>query len=272
MAKKVTIHTGGPAYMASYTDMMMALLAFFILLNTLTHPKQASGFKAGVGEVKNALGIKGGIGVSDQIFQGKGGANAPNSEKKEKDPGDLIGFDKELIENMGESGTTNVNAEDKKKDKFFKVKIPYQFEENDFQISIGFSEYLKKMGLAFALNNFNIKVKYFSNSKNLSEDENRQLSIRRTIYIMKKLEKYNLKLSSGIYKKDNLVFLDDAYFKKRILKKKKKKITAWGPKQKKEMEAERLKNEIEEQKRIDKLKKEEKKIPNQLGYFYITLN
>ena len=68
-----------------------------------------------------------------------------------------------------------------------------------------------------------------------------------------------------------MIFLDNTYFKKQILTKKKKRIAAWGPKQKKEMEIARDKEFELEKKSLEELNKKIKKIPNQLGYFYITL-
>ena len=49
-----------PAYMGLYSSLMILLLAFFILLNSMATVQEA-GFKAGIGKVQNAFGWKGGV-------------------------------------------------------------------------------------------------------------------------------------------------------------------------------------------------------------------
>jgi hypothetical protein len=76
MGKKKFIDTGAPAYMAQYTALMTLLLAFFILLNVLSESKE-SGFKDGIGQIRNAFGQVGGLGIFSYTFSGKGAAHPP---------------------------------------------------------------------------------------------------------------------------------------------------------------------------------------------------
>ncbi len=281
MAKKVTIMTGGPAYMASYTDMMMALLAFFILLNTLTHPKQAAGFKTGSGDIKNAAGIKGGIGINENLFYGKGGSYAPNKKEKEKKSG-VKGFDKDLVDDVGGSGNTTEDVDKKERGKYFRIKIPFIFNDRETRLNEPLKNYLKKIGLAFALTDYKIKIKYFSDDIKNAENENKRLSMYRSLRIIKNLSDSGVSeenLSCGVYENDNyLAYVEKKFVKTPKVIVKRTKLSSWGAKQTRENE--KIKSEWEEEDKIlneqhnlekEKLEKEQEEIPKQIGYFYITL-
>ncbi len=207
MGRKKKVLVGAPPYMAQYTALMIILLAFFILLNTLA-PKQESGFKDGIGDVKNAFGIKGGFGLNRFSFFGKGGGKAPIPKNKEDKDG-KTGMDEDLVKGSGGSGNTETKPDNKKQKRFFKITIPYEFEKQKISLPKKLDEYLSKIGIVFALKQYDITVKYFSNDTT-DNSINQLFSLKRVAQIIKKLKSTGVdasRISCDIYDKNSVHFL-----------------------------------------------------------------
>ncbi len=203
--KIIRINVGGPAYMASYTDMMMTLLAFFILLNTLQKQRQ-SGFDAGVGEVREAMGIKGGQGLQKYLYFGGGGGHTPNPDEVED--GEEATHEK-LLKDEGGEGNNDADIDKKATNKYLKMKLPYSFESKKTDLSKDFKDYLKKVGLIFALRDYKITVKYYSNDNNDSEMDT-NLSLDRGAIIMNALRKRGIRKSNlqlSVYSEESSDYL-----------------------------------------------------------------
>jgi hypothetical protein len=182
MAKKV-ITLGAPLYMGQYTGLMTILLAFFILMQAMS-TQQKSGFKEGIGEVRNAFGLQGGVGLFDYTFFGRGGSNSPNpvdSGKKEKQ-----GIHENLVKSEGGQGNTEVDVADNEAGKFLRLKMEGKFARGKADMSPEMREYLAKIGMGFALFDYKISIRCFTDELKM-EKENRDLALNRAAQIMRYL-------------------------------------------------------------------------------------
>lgn len=147
---------GAPAYMALYTSLMTIMLAFFILLNTLSQVQEA-GFKAGIGKVQNAFGWKGGLGIFKYAFFSRGADNAPGTQ----DEGQK-GVDDKSIRGEGGAGQTDEMLEDAQTGEYQKLKVPYDFESKSSLLTPEMREYFHNVGAGFNMFGYKIKIKNYS--------------------------------------------------------------------------------------------------------------
>lgn len=182
MAKKV-IQRGAPPYMGQFTALMTILLAFFILMQALSTVQQA-GFKAGIGDVKNAFGMVGGLGVFKFTFFGRGGAKIPNPETDKVDKEE--GIHENLVKSSGGTGNTDAEANESKLGKFFRLKIEGDFEKGKSNIPPEMAEYLSKAGMGFALFDYKISIRCYTEEMG-DDNQNRILATARAAQIMRYL-------------------------------------------------------------------------------------
>ena len=96
---------GAPAYMLQYTALMTILLAFFILMLSMGHEKNAS-FKEGVGDIKNLIGMTGGKGVLD-FWRSMRNSGHPHKIKADDAPGaTLVGYEEDVTEQYSLDAST----------------------------------------------------------------------------------------------------------------------------------------------------------------------
>ena len=179
MAKKVILR-GAPPYMGQFTALMTILLAFFILMQSISSV-QESGFKAGIGDVRNAFGMVGGIGLFEFTFYGRGGSKVPNPEsgKLEEE-----GIHENLVKSSGGTGNTDVESSESKLGKYFRLKIEGEFEHGKANIPPRMAEYLSKAGMGFALFDYKISIRCYTEEMG-SDDKDRILAISRAAQIMR---------------------------------------------------------------------------------------
>ena len=181
MGKKKFVDTGAPAYMAQFTALMTLLLAFFILLNVLADKKE-SGFKDGIGAIRNAFGASGGLGVFSYTFAGKGAAHppaTPTPKEEEKE----TGFDKNIVRGEGGQGTTDAETEKKTTPMYLRYRLPVAFPKGKAKADEKLLEKLDQIGVGLSLFESKMDIKCFSiDSGNFEYDRN--LSARRAANIL----------------------------------------------------------------------------------------
>lgn len=189
MGKKV-IDEGAPAYMAQYTALMTILLAFFILLNTLTQ-EQDAGFKAGIGDVKNAFGINGGLGLFQFSYVGNGAANPVATKRKNRTDNKEIGFEKKLLTSGGGAGNTDVDFDKDTMGEYLRLKIGYDFSypHDADRIPDDMRDYLTKIGMGIQMFNYNISIRCYS-MENEDMEKRFVLAYKRAVRIMNFLHRY----------------------------------------------------------------------------------
>lgn len=166
--------------MSQFTALMTILLAFFILLQTMSKIKE-SGFREGIGDVKDAFGLEGGLGIFNFIVFGKGGTRVPNPSNAGKD--EFQGVHENLVKSGGGSGNTDAKVENLSPDKYFVVPINYDFAPGSAKIPEKMRAYLKNVGMGFAFFNYKINIKCYSHYFGDNERD-RELAIRRAVNIM----------------------------------------------------------------------------------------
>lgn len=165
-----------PAYMGLYSSLMILLLAFFILLNSMASVQEA-GFKSGIGQVQNAFGWKGGYGIMRFTFLSKGAAKAPGDQNV----GDE-GMNKNTMVGKGGSGMTDVQYADADSGKYLKMVIPEKFPKDSSEITPELASFLERMGLWLLLFKNQITIKcYAGDSGELDRD--RDLAMNRALRI-----------------------------------------------------------------------------------------
>jgi hypothetical protein len=179
MARKV-VDVGAPAYMGQYAALMVLLLAFFIVLVSLSQTQEA-GFKSGIGEIKNALGLAGGYGFFNFAFFGRSGGNAPNPHNS--DQGEM-GIHKSLQLGDGGSGDTDLETKTQPLDGYITFKLPLDFPKNSDKPTPAMVAELKKIGLGFSLFGSKVQIRCFS-SESPDPSKNRILALSRAAQIMK---------------------------------------------------------------------------------------
>lgn len=203
MAKKV-VELGAPAYMSQFTALMTILLAFFILLQTLAK-KQESGFREGIGDVRNAFGIQGGLGIFSFTFTGSGGSKAPNPSDRGKD--EEHGIHEDLVKSSGGMGNTEANVNDHTLGKYLRLKIEGSFPSGKDEIPQKMALYLNKIGMGLALFDYKISIRCYSD-KFANESKDRDLAMNRAAQIMRYLNQ-----SAGVpYSRMNCVGYTSASF------------------------------------------------------------
>lgn len=158
MKKKVLL--GQPLYMAQYTSLMIILLAFFILLQTMS-TTQEGGFQSGMGKVKNAFGNIGGMGLFSFVSSGSGGTDVPNprsSGDKSKQ-----GIHENLVRGEGGMGNTSAEVNDASHGRYLQVEIPINFPKHRATLTGEAKTTLDKFKVGFILYDYKIIVKCYSN-------------------------------------------------------------------------------------------------------------
>jgi len=162
--------------------LMVLLLAFFIVLVSLSQTQKA-GFKAGIGEVKNAFGMAGGYGFFNFAFFGRTGGYAPNASESEE--GDA-GFDKELNKGSGGSGDTDLDVNSPEQPGYIGFKFNYEFPKGSDKPTPAMISELKKVGLGFSLFDSKIQIRSFCSESGETEKD-RTLAFARSVQIMRAL-------------------------------------------------------------------------------------
>jgi len=170
-----------PAYMGLYGSLMILLLAFFILLNSMASVQEA-GFKSGIGQVQNAFGWKGGFGIMRFTFLSKGAAEAPGDQDKGAD-----GMNRDTMVGRGGSGITDVSYTDAATGKYLQMMIPGKFPKGSSELTPELAKFLERMGLWLLLFKNQITVKcYAGDTGNLDFD--RSLATNRALRIKEYLK------------------------------------------------------------------------------------
>jgi len=181
MKKKVL--DGQPLYMAQYTALMIILLAFFIVMQSLSTVKE-SGFKTGMGDVKNAFGISGGIGIFGYIVPSRGSTSRDNPVGS--GTSGRQGLHENLVKGEGGVGNTDANTEKVNQGKYLQVKLPITFEKGKAAITLEGRAVLDKMKVGLMLYDYKITIKCFANdNKNPAMDN--PLAVQRATNIMRYL-------------------------------------------------------------------------------------
>ena len=179
MKKKVL--DGQPLYMGQYTALMIILLAFFILLQTMSSVKEG-GFKEGIGNVKNAFGISGGLGIFEFMIPFRSGAKKPNPVGTGNQ--DKQGLHDNLVKGEGGSGNTDSTAKDQNNGRYLEVKIPVKFEKFQTHLTPESNAALDKFKVGFILYNYTIIIKCFANDYKDKEKDD-YLAMQRAANIMR---------------------------------------------------------------------------------------
>ncbi len=182
MAKKKIVDVGAPLYMGAYTALMTILLAFFIMLNSLTQTKKGGGHE-GLGAIQNAFGVEGGFGLFQFTFWGKGGSHAPNPADAEKNE---AGVHAGLTEGSGGTGDTEMDAKAAKIDKYIRAKLPVEFAPFSDKLTQKSMDELKRMGIGLALFNYKIFIRVYCGEYG-EDSKDSMLALRRAAQIMRAL-------------------------------------------------------------------------------------
>ncbi len=180
--KRKVVDVGAPAYMAQYAGLMVLLLAFFIVLVSLSQV-QEGGFKSGIGDIKNAFGFSGGFGFFSYTFLGNSGGYAPNPKDAENGE---IGFNKALHQGEGGSGDTDLNVAKPDSSGFIRVRFPYEFPRGSDKLSPQMLAELKKLGIGFTLFESKVQIRCFS-SETGDNGRDRDLAFSRAAQMMRVL-------------------------------------------------------------------------------------
>ena len=211
MGKKKFVDTGSPAYMAQFTALMTILLAFFILLNVLADSKE-SGFKDGIGEIRNAFGKMGGLGVFSYTFAGKGAAHAPAPPTPTEAENKESGFDKELVRGDGGQGSSDADTEKKVSPTYLRYRLPVTFPRGKSKPNSAIMTKLDQIGLGLALFEARMDIKCFSlDTGNFEFDRN--LAAKRAANILAYL---NAKYSIAFENMTSSGYGDKRYFEKSL--------------------------------------------------------
>jgi flagellar motor protein MotB len=178
---KKTVLVGQPAYMGQYTSLMIIILAFFILLQSMS-TTQESGFQKGIGQVKNAFGLTGGMGLFQFISSGSGGADVPNPHGT----GDKSrqGTHENIIRGEGGVGNTSADVEDSDKGRYLQVDVPIEFPEFKTFLTPEIKRTLDKFKVGFILYDYKLMIKCYSSEYNDFEKDN-HLALQRAANIMR---------------------------------------------------------------------------------------
>lgn len=183
MAKKKD-EGGAPAYMALYTSLMIVMLAFFILLNTMAN-KQEAGFNAGIGDVQNAFGLKGGFGLFRFTYFNSKGASQRVFDEHQDDAGE-VGLHENTTTGKGGGGNSDEKVDALKLGQYIRVSVPYQFESTSTSIPGKLARYLEVTGTGLALFDHRITIRCYSGDTGKPEID-REISAKRAASIMRYL-------------------------------------------------------------------------------------
>lgn len=176
MGKKI-IETGAPAYMALYTSLMTLLLAFFILLNTMSQTQEA-GFNVGIGDVKDAFGLQGGLGLFQFTFAGRGAANPISLSNPTQTNEKESGFSKDMVRKDGGTGNTDLKSEKADQGEYLRLTVPFKFSKFSSKIPRDMADYLEKVGIGLALFDYAITIRCYANEISAKDVKNGYASPR----------------------------------------------------------------------------------------------
>lgn len=177
---KKRILDGQPPYMAQYSGLMIILLAFFIVMQSLSAVKQ-SGYQTGVGDVKNAFGINGGLGIFAFVVSAHGGSSTPNPAGNNPSK---VGIHENLVKGEGGSGNTEAATKSHELGQYLQVTIPIVFEKYKTSLSATERQKLDTFKVGFILYDYRIMVKCFANDYRDKEKDN-HLAMQRAANIMR---------------------------------------------------------------------------------------
>ena len=161
MSRKQKKADGAPAYIQLYTTLMILLLAFFMVLSTLSKNQEA-GFKRGIGDVRDAFGIAGGIGFLRFHFFRSKAVNPTDNPTTQCDAEGIRGIEFWRVRGSGGSGQSDADVE-KGLPECFRVIMPHPFPEASAEISPEMSEYLDLSGTVLAMHtDLNITIRQYS--------------------------------------------------------------------------------------------------------------
>ena len=187
MARKV-IDVGAPAYMGQYSALMTILLAFFIMMLAMgLSDKQDAGYVgSGIGLIKNSFGLEGGLGLGQYTQYGKGGSHATNPvSDKDKDK-QVDGVHKSLSNGEGGPGNLDQKLDEQNTNQYIRLELPFEFPELSDKITPEMSEYLKKVGIGFALFDYKLDIRSFS-LESRDDEVNRTIALKRSAQIIRYL-------------------------------------------------------------------------------------
>jgi hypothetical protein len=171
--------------MQLYTTLMMLLLAFFIVLQTMTQD-QASGFSNGIGKVKDAFGSMGGLGLLSYDMFRNPNAAIPVEKKHHVEDGSY-GLHKAMLEGAGGGGNTEAEPAILSSPEYVRVHIPASFRTGSHAISREIAEYLDVTGTGFAM--FDVHFVLRSYCTESSSPKDRELALRRALSIVRYLHR-----------------------------------------------------------------------------------
>jgi chemotaxis protein MotB len=176
---------GAPAYMQLFTTLMILLLAFFIVLSTMTE-EQESGFRSGIGDVKDAFGTVGGLGLlSYDLFRVSQKA-VPIPRDAARDTG-AVGVHRSLVEGSGGGGNSEANAEKQVRPAYLRVPIPFSFDPGSDILPVEMANYLDVTGTGFAV--FDVQLTVRSSSTEAGRVSDEDLALRRALAIVRYLHR-----------------------------------------------------------------------------------
>ncbi len=175
---------GAPAYMALYTSLMIVLLAFFILLNTMAK-EQHSGFNKGIGDVRNSFGMTGGFGLFQFTFFNATGSNQPVHDDLSSESG-KTGLHEDTVWGEGGAGNTDEDVEKLNTGKYIRINVPYGFAPHSTLIPKDLSQYLEVTGTGFALFDYTICIRCFASDTGEVKID-REIASKRSASIMRYL-------------------------------------------------------------------------------------
>ncbi|MCJ8328944.1 MAG: OmpA family protein [Lentisphaeria bacterium] len=168
---------GAPAYMALFCGLMTILLAFFILLNTMTE-EQESGYNKGMGMVRNSFGLKGGFGLLKymKVVQGLRNDNPEQTEG-------TWGTEDKKIKGEGGTGNSDQTVEEHPLDNYIRVEVKYKFDKGSYNVKPDLASYLDSIGTNFSIFDYKLNIRVYTGDFE-GENENRELAMKRAIRIM----------------------------------------------------------------------------------------
>jgi flagellar motor protein MotB len=145
--KKGKKAVGAPAHVQLFSTMMILLLAFFIVLNSLIDADNETGFQNNIGDIQNAFGITGGIGMLAHHFMCapiEGVSRRRNNPEEEK-------FGQTTHHSRGAGGVGNNEIEPEQGTPvYLRVVVPHRFAAGDAAIPAKLADYLDVAGTVLA--------------------------------------------------------------------------------------------------------------------------
>lgn len=178
---------GAPAYMALYTTLMIVLLGFFIVMNSLSQEREA-GFHDGIGDIKNAFGLEGGIGLLQFRLFNFGDGFIPLARRMKKSGG-RAGFRDSILAGRGGGGMIDEDTDARDAGEYIRISVPFRFQGDSDVLPSQMAEYFKVAGMGLAgFDDVEFVIRVFCGESTL-EDRNRRLATRRAAAISRYLNR-----------------------------------------------------------------------------------